>query len=429
MREIFPDLLRAIVTDVMLILLLATLTRPKYKNKWIYIVSTTLILTTNIGGNMYFYLSKNYSAVVWVDFVMLLIMGIALKPLFSNNVMQWCFSFFTLFNIYISVVFLSYFFVDYLPYPVYANTVLRFLLFGTIILLFYKKLAPLYHKVADNWYIYLLPTLVLCLNFNAYILGGDIREKLSRDALPLMLLVVLGATIYITILHSLHSLTRHYAVREDNLKLQNNQHLLQQSAQSMEQRLTLMGESARQMSIVNHDRKHFNNTLLDLIEQGDINQAVVMLKQQQSFTPNIMKKQYCENPSANAAISYYSALAQRKNITCNIHATIPSDPVVDSLELSMVLSNLLENAVNACSALQETEKRYINMTVLCEGQLIIEIENPYQGKVAIDEDQYPTSDEKGHGIGTKSILSFVERYQGEIIYEIENDIFNVRLLC
>ncbi len=427
--NIFPDLLRAFVTDVMLILLLATLTRPKYKNKWIYILATTLILTINIGGNVYFYLSKNYSAVVWVDVVMLLFIGVALKPLFSNKVMQWCFSFFTMFNIYIAIVFLSYFFADYLPYPMYANTVLRFLLFGAIILLFRKVLEPLYRKVADNWYIYFLPTLVLCLNFNTYILGGEIREKLSQDALPLMLLVALGATIYITIMHSLHSVTRHYEVREDNLKLQNNQHLLQQAAQSMEKQLTLMGESARQMSIVNHDRKHFNNTLLDLLEQGDINQAVVMLKQQQSFTPNVMKKLHCENPSANAAIGYYSALAQRQNITCNIHATIPLNPVVDSLELSMVLSNLMENAINACSALQETEKRYIDMTVLCEGQLIIEIQNPYRGNVLLDEDNHPASEEKGHGIGTKSILSFVERYQGEIIYSIENNIFNVRLLC
>ena len=279
MKEIFPDLLRAIVTDVMLILLLITMIRPKYKSKLVYILATMLILTLNISGNFYFYLSKNYSKVVLMDLAMLLVMVIVLKPLFSYNLMKWCFSFITMLNIYGAVVFLSYILCDYFPYPIYANTVLRFLLFGVIILLFQKKLTPFYRRVADNWHIYFLPTLLLCVNFVSYILGGDITEKLSQNVQPLLLLVALGITIYIAIMHSLNSVTRQYVVREENLKLQNNQHLLRQSAQSMEQRITLMNESTRQMSIINHDRKHFNNTLLDLLKQGDVKQAVVMLDQ------------------------------------------------------------------------------------------------------------------------------------------------------
>lgn len=429
MKEIFPDLLRAIVTDVLLILLLITMIKPKYKNKLVYILATMLILTLNIGGNVYFYLSRNYSDVVLMDLAMLLVMVIVLKPLFSYNLMKWCFSFITMLNIYASVVFLSYILCDYFPYPIYANTVLRFLLFGIIILLFQKKLTPLYHKVADNWHIYFLPTLLLCVNLAAYLLGGDITEKLSENVQPLLLLVALGITIYITIMHSLHSVTRQYVVREENLKLQNNQHLLRQSAQSMEQRLTLMNESARQMSIVNHDRKHYNNTLLDLLKQGDVKQAVIMLEQQQGFVPNIHQKLYCENPSANAAIGYYVALAKRENIACDIRTQIPTEFKFDSLEFSMVLSNLMENAINACVSLPKEEKRYIFMTVICDEQLIVETENPYQKEIVLDENGYPTSENEGHGIGTKSILAFVKHYDGEVIYKISDRIFNVRIIA
>lgn len=42
---------------------------------------------------------------------------------------------------------------------------------------------------------------------------------------------------------------------------------------------------------------------------------------------------YCENPAADAAIGYYAALAESREILCNIHTEIPKEIFVDSLEL------------------------------------------------------------------------------------------------
>ena len=92
MTSLFPNLLRAVITDIMLVLLLSTMATPKYKNKFLYIFVTVIILVGNVSANYFFYLTENYTAVFYVDLVMLLVIGIVLKPLFIDKIMQWCFS-------------------------------------------------------------------------------------------------------------------------------------------------------------------------------------------------------------------------------------------------------------------------------------------------------------------------------------------------
>lgn len=429
MTNILPDLLRAIVTDIMLILLLCTMATPKYKSKWVYVLVTVTVLAVNIGANYYFYLAQNYTAVFYIDLIMLVAIGIALKPLFRDKMMQWCFSYLTMLNIYAAVVFLSYILCDFFPNPYYAIVFLRFVFFSVIAFVFHKWVSQLYRKVLDYWHIYFLPVVSLFLCFLGYFFGGDIEERLYNNFLPLILLVLLGLSIYIGIIHSLKALTREYAIREENQRMQNSQQLLRQAAHSMEQHIALMAESQQKMSILNHDRRHFNNTLLELLSKGDTQEIGILLRRQQELSAGSPQKIYCENPAANAAIGYYAALAKSKDISCNIRTEIPKEIFIDSLELSMVLSNLMENGINACAVLAQGEKRYINLTVLCEKQLIIEIENPYQGEILLGEDGSPTSTKVGHGIGTKAIRTFAEQYGADVIYQTANGIFNVRVFC
>lgn len=62
MAGIFPDLLRATVTDIMLVLLLYTMSRPRYSKKSIYIGATMLLVVLNLLVNTYFYLKSDYNS-------------------------------------------------------------------------------------------------------------------------------------------------------------------------------------------------------------------------------------------------------------------------------------------------------------------------------------------------------------------------------
>lgn len=425
MSHIFPDLLRAVVTDIMLILLLSTMATPKYKSKWIYILSTAIILITNIGVNFYFYLSENYTIVFYTDLIMLIVIGIALKPLFSDKIMQWCFSFITMLNIYAAVVFLSYILYSFFPWPVYVLVFLRFVLFLIVIFLFKKWVSKLYHNVLDYWHIYILPILTLLICFLGYFFGGDIEEMLSNNYLPLMLLILLGISIYIATIHSLKTITSEYTIREENQTMQSEREYLHLAAEGLSKRIQLMEEVSAQNNRAAHDRRHLYNLLLELLAQGQTEEIAKML-QNENATLIKTNRVYCENSTVNASVSHYANLAEQAGIATEIQLNIPSAIEVDSLELAMVVSNLMENAIQACKKLENS--RYLRFTCLNVGRLLLEIVNPCNGNSALDENGYPVSEQNGHGIGSKSVLAFAKKYDGELIYKIENGFFSVRLL-
>lgn len=427
MTSLFPDLLRAVITDVMLVLLLSTMATPKYKSKAVYIIATTIILVANVSVNCYFYLLENYTAVFYVDLAMLIVIGVALKPLFTDKIMQWCFSYITMANIYAIVVFLSYMLCDIFPRPIYGNAYLRLILFSVIVFVFYKWVSKLYRKVLDYWHIYILPAISLLACLLSYFLGGNIEETLTSNYVPLLFVMLLGLSVYVSIIHSLKTITEQYAMREENQKIQTEKEYLQLAAGNMSQRLKLMQEVSAQNSRAAHDRRHFNNVLLELLEQGKNDEAYTLLQSHNQSVPKI-NKVYCENPAVNAAVCHYAGLAEKAGIPMELMLDIPSDVNVDSLELSMAVSNLMENAIQACEKLPQDKAPHLRFTCRSVGRLLLEIENPCVKETLLDDSGYPLTHEKGHGIGSKSVITFAKKYDGELIYKIENGVFRVRLL-
>ena len=427
MTSLFPNLLRAVITDIMLVLLLSTMATPKYKSKFLYIFVTTIILVVNVSADCYYYFTENYTAVFYVDIVMLIVIGIALKPLFIDKVMQWCFSYITMLNIYSAVMFLSYIFRGFFPSPIYGIVYLRLILFSVIVFVFNKWVSKLYRKVLDYWHIYILPIVSLLACFWAYFFGGDIEEMLVNNYVPLMFLVFLGLSVYISIIHSLKTITKQYAMREENQKMHAEREYLQLAAGNMSRQLELMEKMSAQNSRAAHDRRHFNNVLLELLEQGETGEAAALLKSHNQAV-HIIRRIYCENPAVNAAVSHYTGIAEQAGILTEITLDIPVELNVDTLELSMVVSNLMENAIQACERLDGGANRYLCFTCRSVGRLMLELENPCTEDTTLDENGFPVAHEDGHGVGSKSVAAFAKKYDGELIYKIENGVFQVRLL-
>ena len=425
MAALFADLLRSVITDVMLVLLLSTMATPKYKSKAAYIIATAIILVVNVGANCYFYLSENYTAVFYVDLAMLVVIGVALKPLFTDKIMQWCFSYITMVNIYVIVVFLSYMLSDIFPSPIYGIAYLRLILFSAIIFVFHRWVSALYRSVLDYWHIYLLPVAALLACLLSYFFCGNVKETLT--SIPLSFVMLLGLSVYVSIIHSFKTITEQYAMREESRKMQAEREYLQLAAGNMSGRLKLMEEVSVQNSRAAHDRRHFNNVLLELLERGETGEAAALLQSQNQATP-IISKVYCENPAVNAAVCHYAGLAEQAGIPAEIELDIPDILNVDALELSMVVSNLMENAIQACERLPKNQTPYLRFTCRSVGRLLLEIENPCAEGTVLDKNGYPVAREEGHGIGSKSVLAFAKKYDGELLYKIEKGVFRVRLL-
>ncbi|WP_207184289.1 GHKL domain-containing protein [Rubrivivax gelatinosus] len=411
----------------MLMLLLWTMAMPKYRDPRIYIAATALILFANLGANYYFYLAGDYTAVFYVDLAMLLVIGIALKPLFIDSIMQWCFSYITMINIYAAVVFLSYYFREAFPDPAYGNTFLRLIFFAAAILAFRRWVSPLYRQVLDYWHIYILPASALLLCFLGHFLGGDIRQMLTDRDSPLLFLSLLGLSVYIAIVHSLKTITGQYHLREQKLAVEAEREFLQLATTGMAARLQLMEAASLQNSRAAHDRRHLNRILSGLLERGQTAEAAALLQRDDRAGPGLAPA-YCENAAVNAAVGHYAGLAEQAGIRTRIELDIPAELKVDALELAMVVANLLENALHACKRLPAGRPPVIRFICRHAGRLLLEIENSCGSDAALDAAGQPLARDAGHGIGSKSVAAFAKKHDAELLYRIENGLFRVRLL-
>lgn len=427
MTALLPDFLREVVSGTMNVLLMLTLIQPKY-SKHVTHLAMFGVLMADVVVATYCYLSGNLTLLAKLDVVLFTVLCFAIKPLFQDTFMQWLFSYITVQNVNAAVVVLSFVISRYLPMPVYANPAVRLVLFIGIVFPLRHVVRPLYRQAVEHWNIFFYVAAMICLNFAYYILySNDIVKTLTEQAPQLLLLIVLSVAAYISVFHSLKTLSRKYALQEENLKMQERQELLSVSLSAMEQRLQLQEAAAQQASIVRHDHRHFSSTLLELLQQGQSEEAVHLLEQQLTVVSKAPRR-FCENTTVNATVSYYANLCEQSAVMLNTQLDIPDKLSADSLELSLTVSNLLENALHACQKLPTSEKRTIQFRALFTGQLLLEMENPYVGGVNLDENGYPTSKKAEHGIGTKSVIAFVEKQNGQLAYSTENGIFRVRLI-
>lgn len=306
---------------------------------------------------------------------------------------------------------------------------LLFVLFGVCfaayvvsLMFFVKPLKNLANAIKINWFIMVfipLGTLfanILIIVYLSITFGGD-------SILNIFVVYLFTAILFIY-LYILSKILR----KNDELARQaESQQILKISALAMEQQISLMKDSVQQMRVLNHDRRHFNNMILELLESKKYKHAVELLinDQERSLSPIIT---YCENSAVNAAVTYYANIALKYGIDFKINLDIPSYLTINSIDICMVLANLIENAINACAKIPCQDKPFINLKTVYTGQLIVEIENSMVGKVTFDERGYHVSQSEGHGIGTKSVLAFVTQYKGEIIYNAANNVFKVRML-
>ena len=94
--------------------------------------------------------------------------------------------------------------------------------------------------------------------------------------------------------------------------------------------------------------------------------------------------------------------------------------------LIVVLSNLLDNALEACEKISNTSERYILLKAKVNAnESILYVENSIDSPVKISNGRIATSKKDGlqHGYGLQNILSIVESFGGAYAMHCENKKF------
>lgn len=422
MTEVFPDFIRCIVSNVMFSLMIFSLARPKGKKNTIIFV-TICICIADLLLNSIFYLRKQYWMVVYIDIFVLIPALILAKSFFYDTFNQWFLNVITALNTLCVVRFLDGEVFGILPYKEYSVTIARAIILGVIVWLFFKKLRPHYILAKEHCGPYLIVS--LCI-FASYGLLMTNAISLTHYKLLYSLLSIIAISFYISLFWSLKDITEKYILREENIKIKADELLLRSSTKAMQQSLALMEESTQRLRILNHDQRHINITLLEFLQSEKIQEAINFLKNN-VVSPQLQKKNYCCNTIINSITSYYISLAKASSISCKTSIDLPETLLVDSFELAMTVSNILENAIQACKLLP-VSKRWIRFCATYSGQLLLSISNSCVQEVKLSKDGFPVTLKDNHGIGTKSILAFVNHQKGEVIYDVKDGVFCISII-
>lgn len=103
-------------------------------------------------------------------------------------------------------------------------------------------------------------------------------------------------------------------------------------------------------------------------------------------------------------------------------------PISDE-DLTAILSNLLENAIEACTACKG--RKMIKMKFVIEdGYTLLSVKNTYEGRIPLKDGEIQTSktqESAMHGVGLKNILETIETYGGSYIIQTEGGEFYIAI--
>ena len=161
-----------------------------------------------------------------------------------------------------------------------------------------------------------------------------------------------------------------------------------------------------------HDMRHHFALLQGLASKEQINELKEYLNIAQSDIDNITPIRFCENETVNLILSSFVSKSKLLEIQINVDAKLPDNLSFSDTELCSLLSNALENAINACKKIDEVTSRQINLKMYSKNnKLCIDIRNTYKIE-PLFSNGVPISKESGHGYGTKSIAYVVEKHKG-----------------
>jgi signal transduction histidine kinase len=111
--------------------------------------------------------------------------------------------------------------------------------------------------------------------------------------------------------------------------------------------------------------------------------------------------------------------------------SIPAELKIKNLDLSVMLNNLIDNAIEATSNLEDKVKTVLVKMVYNSESFIFVVQNPTDmndGDFTKTQLKTSKKDEEAHGIGLTLVKKTVDKYQGKFTVTVENGIFTTKIL-
>ena len=273
----------------------------------------------------------------------------------------------------------------------------------------------------DRFILKLFPVPFLYYVYMFAAMNLDFSSMQNRGGLVIRIL----PTVYVFVFYFL--LLRVYKELDEKRDIEAAQTVLTNELESAKEQIQYLNESQLQTAIYQHNLRHHMTAIEGFLSSGNPEKAEEYIRKVQSDVEAITPKRCCENELVNLLCSSFSEKASRCGVSLSLDVTLPKTLSISDTELCSVMSNGLENALNAASAVEQTNRSVSLYGTVRMKKMLIEIKNPYIGE-CIMQNGVPISNAAGHGYGCRSIRSIVERNGGLCTFDAENGTFTLRIM-
>lgn len=183
------------------------------------------------------------------------------------------------------------------------------------------------------------------------------------------------------------------------------------------------------MDIINvkcHDLRHqirrfADKAMLDKSEIDEINNAISI------YDASVKTG----NEVVDVILGEKGLLCHEKRLDLTCMADCSALSFVQKGDLYALFGNILDNAIEAASKVEDDSKRCIGFNAYTVDSMIsITVENYYDGNISFSSDGLPMTIKQNknyHGYGMRSIRAIVEKYGGDLSIVVKEEIFRLNI--
>ncbi len=329
------------------------------------------------------------------------------------------------------------------PESIYLNSAAETLLFGlshfillsVMLYVLCRRLKK--RQITPHW----RELCYLCLIPSAGILFGQMVSRLLlevREGIPLLLYerhpaFLIAVPLLALLFYTGALLTVAFWQGADVLRREREEYFVSlrqiQAVQERIQETELFYARLRKMQ---HEVRGHLNTIKGLSQNGqysELDQYVARMEESMQSLPLILQT---GNAVTDVIVNDKKQQCLARSIDFRADFHYPATGQYDAFDLSIILQNLLQNALEACEHVPE-EDRYISLVSRQKGKFfLIEVKNTFCKEIKFEQNGLPettkTKDKVLHGIGLSNVRREAEKYMGELELRTENHEFYATVL-
>ncbi len=186
-----------------------------------------------------------------------------------------------------------------------------------------------------------------------------------------------------------------------------------------------LNESLERKRSESHEFKNHILCIQSLVENGDYEKLKSYVSDLNKYDPMLINVIDTNNSIINAVVNTKYREAVGKHIVFTFRLNDLSDIMIEEKDVVVLLSNLLNNAIEACEKCRDN--RVIKLKFIHDDDgIILSVRNTYETPVLRAGDDFITTKEDNreiHGIGIKNILKIITKYDGIYSIKTENNDF------